>query len=307
MTTTKNRICPCCGKRLILIPPDRMLLPSRTGFSANGVVYYYTPAKRFSKITNKPKAKHRKYPNNSWHFEGNLDPNIVQFDRIHLGWHIVPVKYAQNHIDKDGLSLFSDELIFYCDNCKNKLMLNSNPTRWFELITQILIVFALVSLFILTVIVTNGTIPSIMYILYGLAVPVVGFCVNMFCAMLSLIIIKNYESNFVPTDEFDNLIYPEAHLSLSIAKKSNYLRESNIFMSELDGKRFYIYLIHKTQSLIFHICGMEGESERLLTLIHEKQERGEKVILPLTFEGKFVGNAEVLETYDPPKSSAKER
>lgn len=307
MTTKNGRICPCCGKKLILIPPDRMLLPSRTGFSVNGVVYYYAPAKRFSKITSKPKAKHRKYSNNSWYFDGNLNPNIVKFDRINLGWHVVPVKYAQKRIDKDGLSLFSDELIFYCRNCGKKLMLNANPIRWFELITQIMIVFTIVLLFVLTVTATNGTVPAKEVFWGGGFVLVAGLCINVFFTMFSLMIIKYYESNFVPTDEYDNLIYPDAHLSLLTTKKTNYFREGNIFMVELEENIFYIYLVHKTQSLNFHICGIEGEPERLLSLIREKQEREETVILPLTFEGKFVGNAEVLETYDPPKSFDKER
>lgn len=181
-------------------------------------------------------------------------------------------------------------------------MLNFNPMRWFELITQILIVLAIISLAFFTVIATNGTTLSIKHIFYGLAVPAVGFCINIFCTILSLIIIKYYESNFVSTDEFDNLVYPERHLTLSIAKKSNYLREGNVFMSELDGKDFHIYLVNKAKSE-FHICGIDGEPECLLTLIREKQERGEKVILPLTFEGKFVGNAEVSETF----ASAEER
>lgn len=170
------------------------------------------------------------------------------------------------------------------------------------MITQILIVLAIISLAFFTVIATNGTTLSIKHIFYGLAVPAVGFCINIFCTILSLIIIKYYESNFVSTDEFDNLVYPERHLTLSIAKKSNYLREGNVFMSELDGKDFHIYLVNKAKSE-FHICGIDGEPECLLALICEKQERGEKVILPLTFEGKFVGNAEVSETF----ASAEER
>lgn len=35
-----------------------------------------------------------------------------------------------------------------------------------------------------------------------------------------------------------------------------------------------------------HICGIDGEPERLLALIREKQDHGEAVTFPLTFEGK---------------------
>lgn len=105
------------------------------------------------------------------------------------------------------------------------------------------------------------------------------------------------------------MIIPQSELNLSRkGLKSIFLHRSNVYEIELDGERFCLYLVEKGKAnLKLHICGIEGEQERLLALIREKQERGKKVTLPLTFEGKFVGNAEVLETYDPLKPSDKER
>ncbi|MDE7363010.1 MAG: hypothetical protein K2N38_13875 [Oscillospiraceae bacterium] len=76
------------------------------------------------------------------------------------------------------------------------------------------------------------------------------------------------------------------------------LHKSNIYETELDGERFYLYLTEKSKfDLKLQVCGTDGEPEHLLALIREKRERGETVTLPLTFEGKSVGMAEVTEIF----------
>lgn len=117
--------------------------------------------------------------------------------------------------------------------------------------------------------------------------------------------VKLYISNFVPTDEYDVFVnLPEnLRISSNLLKKI-FLHKNNVYETELDGERYCLYLTKKGKSdLKLHICGMENEQEHMLTLIREKHERGEKVTLPLTFEGKFVGNAEVLEIFEPIKSN----
>lgn len=84
--------------------------------------------------------------------------------------------------------------------------------------------------------------------------------------------------------------------------------ESNVLSTTFNRETFLLYIIDTDFPKVkLHICGIDDEPEWLLNLIREKQKRSETVILPLKFEGKLVGNAEVLETYDPPKSSDKER
>ena len=128
-------------------------------------------------------------------------------------------------------------------------------------------------------------------------------------SLFSYIFIMNFLSNFVVTDLRDKLITPKVELNISLnSLKRIYLHRSNIYEIELDGDRFCLYLTEKGKAALkLHICGIDGEQERLLALICEKQKCGETVTLPLTLEGKFVGNAEVIETYVPPKSSDKER
>ena len=150
MLPKNKRICPCCGKRLELVPPNRELQPSTTGFSTNGVIYYFSPAKRFFRVTSHPSAVPQGGQNNSWHFEGRLSPNLVQFDQRHSGWHIVPVNYAKKRIKRDGLFLFSNELVFYCKHCSQRLTLNVNPMNWFEFVFLLWLIAALLALSVTT-------------------------------------------------------------------------------------------------------------------------------------------------------------
>lgn len=293
-----HRICPCCGKPLELIPPSKALLPNRVGVSSNLIEYYLPSNKRYFSITSKPHSHYKQNSANALEYRGNLNKHFTLFDKS--GWHIVPVNNASYKIEKDGLWIYSYELVFFCKNCMRKLSLNRNPLAMFSSVIGIFFVTGMSALFAILLISPKD-------ILSTLRILMAIFLFILLETSLDLLITVRMFSNFVPTDEFDNLIYPHTNIVLSNDIKSVYLREGNVFQSKMDGEDFYIYLIHKNTFLAFSVCGIEGEQERLLTLIHEKQERGEKVSLPLTFEGKFVGNAEVLETYILQQSSAKER
>lgn len=296
MQNKLQRICPCCGKHLTLIPPSKLILPNRVGVSSNFVEYYFPSNKRYFSITSNPHSHYKQNVANKLTYQGNLNRKFIKFDKS--GWNIVPVNNTINKLKYGGLWIFSHEMVLFCKNCKQKLSINRNPLALFS--SAVKVIFIATS--IIGLLISLSIIPLTVFAFVGMV-----WLLILFEATAELFFTAKYMSNFVPTDEFDNLIYPEVHLSLSIIKKSNYLREGNVFMSELNGKDFYIYLVNKVKKNEFHICGIEGEQERMLALIREKQERGAKVILPLTFEGKFVGNAEVLETYDPPKSLDKER
>lgn len=288
MLPKNKRICPCCGKKLELVPPSRELQPSTTGFSTNGVVYYFSPAKRYFRVTDHPSAVPQGGQNNSWHFEGRLSPNLVQFDRGHPGWHIVPVNYAKKRLKRDGLFLFSNELVFYCKHCCQRLTLNVNPMNWFEFVFLLWLVAVLAALSITTFLVTsvNEAYLKWFWVIFIASIVIMG--ANVIVSSVFLIIVKCRESNFVPTDECDSLIYPPTDIKLSLSLRSPYLREGNVLTAKLADGEVHIYLVHKNDNYEFSICCEDDEREQLKNRLSECTE------LELTFEGKPIGMAEII-------------
>lgn len=283
MQNRGKRICPCCGKPLELIPPTKELLTNRYGVSSNFVEYYFPSRKRYFAITSHPHSRYKQTVANKSEYSENLNKNHILFDKS--GWHIVPVNNTLNKLKKDGLRIFSHEMVFFCKSCKQKLSINRNPLALFSSAVEVFFIAAVIVLLLISL----SVIPLNSLVFLGTALLLI-----LLEAAADLLFTAKTLSNFVPTDEFDSLIYPKTHFSLSFAKKSDHLREGNVFISELDGNKFNIYLVRKTKNPEFHICGTGGEPERLLFVIREKRERGEKIMIPMTFEGKYIGTAEVI-------------
>lgn len=298
--TVKINFCPHCGKTLSLVPPNSELLPSRFGFSTNGVSYYFPPKRKITSYTLKPKASYSHYKSNDWHFEGVLNPNIVKHDRIHPGWQIVPVKYAKKRIDKGGVHLYSQNLIFFCSNCKKKLALNYNPVGLWELVREMLTISLLLFLIIYTILVINNVNVSISTLFVGIFVHFLSLLGTAIYAIISLILVMHYRSNFVLTDAYDSLINQKVHFSISSnGLRLSWLKESNIFSIEVNGQLYQIYLEKKDKAkLHMHICGINDEPKIVISFLNQKVKNDGKATLSLWFEGKYIGNAEVIEIYD---------
>lgn len=299
-----KRICPCCGKPLKLIPPTIADLPHRMDESANKVQYYFQCKMRFFSYNKKPRTGFV-IPRDRGYFRDKFINAYRAGVPRGNDCFINTVPYTQKRIDKDGLSLFfiDRELVFLCKNCRQKLSINHNPFA-FLIVSVLLWGFALM--------LTAMALLSL-YPLSKIGFTLVALKVVLFIALFALMVtvptalfvvvyyfgVKSYISNFVPTDEYDALIFlPNSLMISNRLLKKKFLHKSNIYETELNGERFCLYLTEKSKDdLKLHICGIDGEQERLLALIREKQNRGEKVTLPLTFEGKFVGNAEVIEIY----------
>lgn len=299
--TDYERICPCCGKKLVLIPPTRELLPDRFGISRNGVEYYLYSNPRIRSYTKAPKSN----------YKGGTaglcpDFDISENTKFRRSYQLVAVHNTLMKLQKGGKSLFSSEMVFFCEYCKAKLALDSNPyaIRSFQSYQIPYILY-----FMLLVIppIRNFNTPLWYYAIL-LALLCLQITIEFVCVLIRYKRICKYKSNFVQTDQTDNLIIPPTHIVTSRCHlEMRYICESNIFKTKVGDLNYYLYLVSEDDDLHFHICGINGESESLLDLIRAKQERSENVVLPLMFEGKFVGNAEVLETYDCPQSSDKER
>ena len=304
----KSWICPKCGKPLVLCEPTVFDLPKRMGESSNKIQFYYACKFRLLNITNKPRSMFT-LPHDYGYFDGkHIKPTGSWIPRGNDCF-ITTIPYTKNRLDKDKLFFVNREILFLCRNCRQKLSVNHNPFGILRYTCFLLGLTAMVIAFVLiAVVLGNAWIMQFMLFFMKILISVVLLVgvTSLAFSILYYFYIKLNISNFVPTDEFDNLIYPQTNIVLSNDIKSVFLHEGNVFLSKIDGEDFYIYLIHKKPFLAFSVCGIEGRQERLLTLIREKQTRGESVFLTLYFEGKLVGNAEILETYDPVNSSAKE-
>lgn len=259
MQNIGNRICPYCGKQLILV--GKVL----------GAQYHN------SRIAQK-------------HTQASIYVDMFEKDNLWL----------------NGTDMF-------CSNCGVKICLQKNP---FSTAKTILFLAALVVLF-----------ANIIAVLFGYNIINIGswlafFCLTaivLVCAGFSSIEIKKYRSNFVFSTDltlpfFNNSLYPDAVSNVCLMMKipgrrlKKYLILGNVYAAEIANSTTYLQLMNINASgnycfMDFRFCGTYNEGKKYTSfLANAKHFR-----VVLRFEGIFVGNAEVLETYDPPKSSDKER
>lgn len=190
-------------------------------------------------------------------------------------------------------------MIFHCSLCKQKLALNYNP---FNIWSSISIIFAIISAFFVTLFVL-GLLPNIyknsqifFWILLLLAVI---FPIFVLYSLLGYVYVKLFASNFVPTSEVDNLIEPCINIK-TLKKGCNFLfmHKSNVFETEIDNNKFHVYLVNNDKGFDFHICEKNSAYKHIITLLSNKMNNNEKISISLSFEGKYIGNAEIVEIYD---------
>lgn len=292
MLPKNKRICPCCGKRLELVPPSTELLPKRTLSTIGGREFYLISKKRILSYTTSPKSNFT-YPAG---FD-NYSPATVKEDYCFISRSSTRNDFAgiatayntRKKLSKDKLWLFSWEMVFHCGNCGQKLALNYNPFAilndglWLSLICLIFLIF-----FCLTGIAAAWASNS--SATFAVFCAVSGICpLFIILSFFGLAYTKLFLSNFVPTSEVDNLIYPLTDIKLSAALRSPYLREGNVLTAKLADGEVHIYLVRKNENYEFSICCEDGEREQL------KQRLSECAELELTFEGKRVGTANITE------------
>ena len=286
-----ERICPCCGKPLELIPPTKELMPNRFGVSENDIPFYLVSDPRYIPYTLHPDTM-SKFNSSvlfedvkigaNWLCNMGMSSHRPRYD----GRKIVTVYRTQLMLTKNLLMTCAMyAVVFFCKNCNQKIALNFHPTSIFDNYFFVFISAA-----------------ALVFLFAGFTVSLAVVCVSLLIALSALfsgLFVKLFMSNFVVTDLRDNMIIPKSELNISRnGLKRIFLHRSNVYETELDGERFYLYLTEKGKTdLKLHVCGIDGEPEHLLALIREKQERGETATLPLTFEGKPVGTAEVTEIF----------
>lgn len=292
MLPKNKRICPCCGKKLEFIPPTKELLPKRTLSTVGGREFYLISKKRILSYTTSPKS--------NFTYPAGLDkysPAAIKEDYCFINKRstrndfpgIATAYNTRKKLAKDNLWLFSWEMVFHCGNCGQKLALDYNPFvilndwLWLPLICLIFLIF-----FCLTGIAAVWAANSAAT--FAVFCAVSGLCpLFVIVAFLRLAYAKLFLSNFVPTNEVDNLVYPPTDIKLSVALRSPYLREGNVLTTKLADGEVHIYLVRKSDNYEFSICCEDNEREQL------KQRLSECAELELTFEGKHVGTAKITE------------
>lgn len=294
--------CPLCGNKLVLIPTDVSLLPNRVKKDTCNNQYYIISRKRLRSYTSVPQTSYE-YPD-SW--AAITDGGFLPKDYCYINQKlftkrqipgIASIYNTQKKLNK-GL-LFCWEMVFHCSSCKQKLALNYNP---FNIWSSISIIFAITSAFFVTLFVL-GLIPNIynnsqifFWILLLLAII---FPIFILYSLFGYVYVKLFTSNFVPTNEVDNLIEPCINIK-ALKKGCNFLfmHKSNVFETKIDNNIFHIYLVNNDKCFDFHICEKNSDYKSIIMLLSNKMNNNEKILIPLSFEGIHIGNAEIVEIFD---------
>lgn len=285
MLPKNKRFCPCCGKTLKPIPPDRYGYPKCVGISANGVEFCVINSSRLLSYTRKPKSG-----------IGGNEELLNLYSAAVLDRHYNKYKYLSSmrpseslrrKIERGGLSLYDPNIRLLCGNCENMVVFDKNPCRLLGVSETL---FAVI-LFVYIMLLILAVVEVLSWTALGIAAVavIVAAAVFFLAVFLRIRFIEKRFNNIVPIDEYDNLIYPPTDIKLSAALCSPYLREGNVLTAKLDDGEVHIYLVRKNDSYEFSICCEDGEREQF------KQRLSECAELELTFEGKRVGTAEITE------------
>ena len=282
-----KRICPCCGKPLILEPPNMDISPDI--ICIDSLKPYYIARGRHPVRG----QKCRLFRYTSKRYEYRFVPYYLENSDLNHA-HGVPLTKAERLLKHDHI--FNTDLIMFCENCNADIAVDRNPCR---LIRYYFI-------YPLTLMYSGGLIFGFWNLAFGAIIALLGAAALSVMLLISLvyyIVIKRCYSNFVIRDDWDRSVTPGEHLLLDISPAKGLFKkivfsESNILSTDIGEETFHLYAIDdEFPKVKAHVCGTDGEPERLLALIREKQSRGETVTLPLTFEGKAAGSAEVSEVY----------
>lgn len=301
----KSRICPKCGKPLLLCEPTLSDLPKRMGESSNKIQFYYECKFRLLSITKKPRSMFA-LPHDYGYFDNKYIKTMGPWIPRGSDCFITTIPYTQKRLEQDKLFFVNREILFLCKNCRNKLSVNHNPFGILRYTFFLVGLTAMIGIFVLfAFVIGNAFLIKLMQYLMEILVAVmllVGVPSLAF-SILYYSYIKHYISNFVPTDEYDNLIVLPKFISLS-GIPAAYRHKSNIFTTLIGEEEINLYItdIKGTVSEVY-LCGEEQLQKHIMQLVSDRIKDDEHLIIPLSFEGKQIGNAEVIEVSETGDSS----
>ncbi len=197
--------------------------------------------------------------------------------------------------------IWSSGINMYCSECGVKITLSENPFLLIDILALLIVLSAFIAS-IIAALSGGNIVPAVLPTV--LAVEII---LLVWAAVRRNNIIK-YKSNFTfSTDEaipiFDGEFdfKPNIHAAAELTEKQRkYFRSGNIFETGLLSSRVFLYLINSRRSgsvceLDFRFCGTVDDAEKFTRSLKNAEK---PVTLPLTFEGKSVGTAEVTEIYE---------
>lgn len=210
---------------------------------------------------------------------------------------ITTIPYTRKRLAHNRLFFVYHEIIFLCSNCRQKLSINYNPFGILRYSAFLLGLTIMIGIFILlAAIFTNKLIMQNALIFLFSATLFIGIISSAFCLIIYFSI-KLFFSNFVPTNEYDDLIRLPKQITLS-GIPASYRHESNIVSTYIGEEECNLYITSVCNSSVNDfICGEEKLQKIILKSINSILEEGNSLIIPFTFEGKCIGNAEVIETF----------
>ncbi len=293
-----NRICPHCGKNLLLMPPVRTLYPWLMGVSKNGVDFCIKPSIRLFSYTKQPNSDYTNAHSMKSFYETNCITrffgNIEGSRRLTRG--VITLPYIRERLERN--KIYSKGLVFMCNSCKKLVAVNKNPQRFVDMITYSLIGLLWLSMICLGLYI-GAVIEDLTWLLLfvGLIVTVIlGYSAFI---MLNTQRIEKYENNIAPLDGYGNLVHLTEQV---IVSKQNlphkHCHIGNIFSVEIEDKKYCVYItsIHK-DNVGFHFCG----DDPLFNFRNEK----DYPMLPLYFNNALIATVKVIRVLNPPKQSPK--
>lgn len=222
-------------------------------------------------------------------------------DKYHEGfprWKRTIAEDYENTFERD--KLWSSGVNMYCSECGIRIKLLNNPISAFDMATFLIVLAVFIVSDIAALSGTN---------ILPVALPITIAVVTALFIRASIWRknIMKYSSNFTFTEEaipiFDGEFNFEPNIRAAVEPtetQRKYFRSGNIFEIRLSSLRVFLYLISLRENgsayeLELRFCGTADEAERYADSLKNAEK---PITLPLTFEGKSVGTAEVTEIYD---------
>lgn len=221
-----------------------------------------------------------------------------KYHEFYLGErHTVASEYKER-FERD--KIWGSGINMYCSECGVRIKLPDDPFLVLET-ASFLIVTAFFIASVIAALMGTNIIPA------ALPIVIAAEIVLLIWAVARRNNIMKYKSNFTFAEEaipiFDGEFDFEPNIRAAAElteKQRKYIRSGNIFETELFSSRVFLYLISSRRSgsvceLELRFCGTSDDAERYARSLKNAEK---PATLPLTFEGKSVGTAEVTEIYD---------
>lgn len=221
-----------------------------------------------------------------------------KYHEFYLGERTTIASQYKETFEKD--KIWGSGVNMYCSECGVRIKLLDDP---FLALGVSAFFIALLAIIVSVIAALSGT--NILPV--ALPITIAAEIVLFIWAIVRRNNIMKYKSNFTFTEEaipiFDGEFDFEPNLRASAElteKQRKYVRSGNIFEKELFSSRVFLYLISSRQSgsvceLELRFCDTVDDAERYARSLKNAEK---PVTLPLTFEGKPVGSAEVTEIYE---------